>query len=71
MPTIVYNQLSTAEQTLASHKIAVRTKAPQEFIHTLLITMNPYIKIVGKEVILFYGTLMRIEEYVRGEFGSG
>ncbi|WP_271783269.1 hypothetical protein [Aquimarina algiphila] len=58
---ILYNQLDTAQKILVGNKVMLRVNAPKDIIRSTLRIINPAVKIIGKEVILTYEMLRRIE----------
>jgi hypothetical protein len=65
MFSTTYRQLTTQQQKLAYHKLALRLKAPKRIVRTILFKINPPIKIVGQNVIMNYYTLDRIEQNIK------
>lgn len=65
MLSTTYRQLTTQQQKLAYHKLALRLKVPKKIVRTILLKINPPIKIVGQNVIMNYYTLDRIEQNIK------
>lgn len=64
MDTTMYNQLDQEQKILVSSKIALRICASQKEVCNILTEINPPIKIVEEEIILFYHTLIMVQEKI-------
>ncbi|WP_152538539.1 hypothetical protein [Aquimarina macrocephali] len=62
-----YDRLCTTEKALVHHKIAVRTKAPQEIVCKVLEHINPMIKINNRDVLMMYYMMSKIEQRIQEE----
>ncbi|TSE03740.1 hypothetical protein [Aquimarina algiphila] len=62
---IRYTQLGSIQKRMVDDKMAIRINAPKAVVKEVLKMINPLVKVIGKEVILMYDTLMRIEQEIK------
>ncbi|WP_025740894.1 hypothetical protein [Aquimarina pacifica] len=62
-----YSQLTTVQKALVCYKIIKHTRAEEQLIQKILEMMDPQIKVIGGEVIVWHGTLELIKHKIKWE----
>ena len=60
-----YTQLTTVEQALVCYKIMQKTRADAAMVEEVLLMIDPQVKVIMGEVIVWYSTLQLIQRTIQ------